>query len=69
MNDLAVTRQTTLDELPLALTVNEYIALLNRPRASAYDDVKKQRVASFRLGRRIYIPRAAVIALLKDAAR
>lgn len=57
-------RPTDLSELPLALTVPEAAAVLGRGVSGMYADVRAGRVYSFRLGRKVLVPRRAIEALL-----
>ena len=49
-------------------TVDEAGRMLGISRALAYDLVRKQVIPSLRLGRRIVVPRAALLALLDTPA-
>ena len=54
----------TLDDAPPLMTVSELASVLRIGRNSAYDLVSSGEVRSCRIGRRIRIPRAAVVAYL-----
>ncbi len=56
-----------LDELPLVLTVEEFARVARLGRSAAYAAVRSGEVpGSFRLGRKILIPRSAVARLLGE---
>lgn len=55
-----------LDALPDVLTVVEFARLMRIGRNSAYEAIRRGDVGSVRIGRRVVIPRTAVLALLRD---
>ena len=52
----------------LTLTVDEAAAMLGISRGLAYELVRQGRLPSVRLGRRILVPRAALVAFLDQQA-
>jgi excisionase family DNA binding protein len=65
MTDPSGKRTTeTLDHLPLLLTVEEAASVLRIGRNGAYAAVSEGVLPSFRIGRRIRIPRSALVALV-----
>jgi excisionase family DNA binding protein len=61
--DLDVTRQSR----PLTLSVPEAAKLLGLSRVTMYEAVHIKQIPSIRIGRRIIIPRIALIRFLQDA--
>ena len=61
---MVIPRTTNLDELPAFLTVGEFSTWSTIPRSTAYGLIRKKTIASVKLGRKILIPRAAIIARL-----
>lgn len=57
----------SLDELPLALTVQEAGEALRVGRNTAYDLVRCGRLRSVRVGRQLRVPRDALIEFLEGA--
>jgi len=57
----------TLDNAPDVLTVDEAAALLRIGRNHAYELVRTRVLRSVKLGRRILVPKAALVALLECA--
>ena len=51
---------TSLDDLPLFLTVEQTAAVLGIGRNTIYDMVRSGRIKSVRLGRKIRIPKSAL---------
>ena len=51
---------TSLDDLPLFLTVEQTAAVLGIGRNTTYDMVRSGRIKSVRLGRKIRIPKSAL---------
>ncbi|MBR3560563.1 MAG: helix-turn-helix domain-containing protein [Oscillospiraceae bacterium] len=51
---------TSLDDLPLFLTVEQTAAVLSIGRNTTYDMVRSGRIESIRLGRQIRIPKSAL---------
>lgn len=51
---------TSLDDLPLFLTVEQAAAVLGIGRNTTYDMVRSGRIESIRLGRQIRIPKSAL---------
>ena len=51
---------TSLDDLPLFLTVEQTAAVLGIGRNTIYDMVRSGRIKSVRLGRQIRIPKSAL---------
>jgi excisionase family DNA binding protein len=71
----AVTRPTALgralaarnlecEALPPTLTVEETAVLLRIGRGSAYEAVRRGQIPSLRIGRRLVVPRARLLAML-----
>lgn len=56
-----------MHDLPLVLTVEETARYLRISRGSAYEAVKTNEIPHVRIGRRVLIPRAALLALLGEA--
>jgi excisionase family DNA binding protein len=56
------TRQ--LQQLPDALTVPEAARVLRIGRNSAYEAIRRQEIPSVRLGRRLLVPKQALLRLL-----
>jgi len=52
------------NEQGLVLTVSEAAKLLRLSRGSAYEGIRLGQIPSIRIGRRILIPRAALLRLL-----
>jgi len=57
-----------LDELPLAVKVEQAAKVLNLSRGAAYEAVRKGEIPSIRFGRSIRIPRRALLELLGEKA-
>lgn len=55
-----------LDALPDVLTVVEFARLMRIGRNSAYEAIRRGDVGSVRIGRRVVVPRTAVLALLRN---
>lgn len=58
-----INRTTPLESLPVLLTVKEFLACVPIPRSTAYTLLRRQRIQSTRIGKRVYIKREAVAAL------
>ena len=58
----------TLESAPDVLTVEEVAMLLRIGRNGAYEMVRTGAIRSVKLGRRILVPKAALVALLECAA-
>lgn len=58
-----------LDALPDVLTVVEFARLMRIGRNSAYEAIRRGDVGSVRIGRRVVVPRTAVLALLRSENR
>ena len=58
----------TLDSLPDVLTVAEVAKVLRIGRNAAYDSIQRGEIPSVRFGRRIVVPKAALMALLMGAS-
>jgi len=56
-----------LEGLPDVLTVQEFAKVMRIGRNSAYEAVRRGDVGSIRIGRRVVIPRVAVLTLLQGA--
>ena len=54
----------SLDELPLALRVEELMPILGIGRNTAYDLVRCGQIRSIKVGRQIRVPRDAVVEFL-----
>lgn len=57
---LGISRQTAIDSLPEFLRVEEYAALMDISRGTAYELCRTGSVQALRLGRLLRIPREAV---------
>src|SRR5688500_12347361 len=53
-----------LDSLPLTLTVEQTAKLMGLSRGSAYEAVRTGQIPSLRIGRRVLIPKHALLQLL-----
>lgn len=53
----------------LTLAVNEVAHLLGLSRGAAYEAVRTGQIPSIRIGRRIIIPRVALIKILEEAGK
>lgn len=56
------------EELPLVLTVEDLMPVLGIGRNTAYDLVRSGQIQSLRIGRKIRIPRNAVIQYISGSA-
>ena len=54
----------SLDELPLALHVEDLMPILGIGRNTAYELVRSGQIRSIKIGRQIRVPRAAVVEFL-----
>ena len=54
-----------LEELPDVLTVEETATVLRLSRGATYEAVRQGQIPSLRLGRRLLIPKAGLVALLR----
>lgn len=54
----------SLDELPLALRVEELMPILGVGRNTAYELVRSGQIRSIKVGRQIRVPKDAIIAFL-----
>lgn len=59
---------TNLEALPEFLRPDEVFALFRMGRNAGYDAIHDGMIPSIRIGRRIFIPRAAIIAMVEEAA-
>ena len=57
-------RYRSLDELPLALRVEELMPILGIGRNTAYELVRSRQIRSIKIGRQIRVPRDAVAEFL-----
>ena len=57
-------RYRSLDELPLALRVEELMPILGIGRNTAYELVRSRQICSIKIGRQIRVPRDAVVEFL-----
>ena len=57
----------SLDELPLALRVEDLMPILGIGRNTAYELVRSGKIRSIRVGRKIRIPKDAVAAFLSKS--
>ena len=55
----------SLDELPLALRVEELMPILGIGRNTAYELVRSRQIRSIKIGRQIRVPRDAVAEYLR----
>lgn len=60
-------KRSKVGDLPLVLTVDEAAKVLRIARGSAYESVRRGELRSVRIGRRLLIPRAALLQLLDGA--
>ena len=58
-------RYRSLDELPLALRVEELMPILGIGRNTAYELVRSGQIRSIKIGRQIRVPRDAVAEYLR----
>jgi excisionase family DNA binding protein len=56
-----------MSDLPLVLTVEETAKVMRLSRGSTYEAVRTGAIPSVRIGRRVLIPRAALLALLGES--
>jgi excisionase family DNA binding protein len=63
---LAITRFTPFDRLPQVLTPRDLQAYLGIGKTATYELLKSRRITSTRLGHLIRIPRASLLAILKE---
>ena len=56
---------TTLDNLPITMRVEDLMPILGIGRNTAYSLVHSGKIFSIRIGRQLRIPRVALIAFLK----
>ena len=54
------TKYCSFDELPLALSVEDLMPILNIGRNTAYELVRSGQIRSIRIGRQLRIPKDAV---------
>ena len=59
----------SLDELPLALRVEDLMPILGIGRNTAYELVRSGQIRSIRVGRKIRVPKNAVAAFLNENPR
>ncbi len=59
----------SLDDLPVALRVEELMPILGIGRNTAYELVRSGKLRSIRVGRQIRIPKAEVLRFLNTHAR
>lgn len=57
-----------IEELPLVLTVDELMPVLNIGRNTAYNLVRSGQIQSLHIGHKIRIPRDAVVKFITDCA-
>lgn len=57
-------RYRSLDELPLALRVEDLMPILGIGRNTAYELVRSGQIRSIKIGRQIRVPRDAVVEFL-----
>ena len=57
----------SLDELPLALRVEDLMPILGIGRNTAYELVRSGQIRSIRVGRKIRVPKDAVAAFLGES--
>ena len=56
---------TVLEQMPDVLTIDEVAKLLRIGRNTAYEMARRNRIPTLALGRRIVVPKRALIALLE----
>jgi excisionase family DNA binding protein len=61
------TETDLLQDLPDALTVTEAARILRIGRNTAYEAVHRKEIPSIRLGRRLLVPKHALLRLLAEA--
>ncbi len=61
-----MSRATAFKTKPLTYTVDEIAALLRCSRASAYRAINAGSIPSITIGRRVFVPRAALTRMLKN---
>ena len=60
--------QTNLSE-SLVLTVGEAAKLLRLSKTTTYDQIRQGSIPSIRMGKRILVPRAALMRMLEETMR
>ena len=60
--------QTNLSE-SLVLTVGEAARLLRLSKTTTYDQIRQGSIPSIRMGKRILVPRAALMRMLEETMR
>jgi excisionase family DNA binding protein len=61
---MTISEFTNADDLPLTLTIEEAAALLGIGRSSAYNAAARGDIPTLRLGRRLLVPSAKLLAML-----
>ena len=59
----------SLDDLPVALRVEELMPILSIGRNTAYELVRSGKLRSIRVGRQVRIPKNALIELLENTEK
>jgi excisionase family DNA binding protein len=63
-------KQTTAEDQPLTMTVEQAAKLLGVGRGTAYEAARRGELPTVKLGRRLLVPRAALMRMLgEDAER
>lgn len=61
---MKINRTTEIQCLPTMLTVEEFMHFAPIPRSTSYSLLKRKKLLAVKVGRRILIPRASLVALL-----
>jgi excisionase family DNA binding protein len=61
-------KQTTVDGPPLTMTVEQAAKLLGVGRGTAYEAARRGELPTVKLGRRLLVPRAALMRMLGEEA-
>ena len=57
-----------LEDLPDTLTVEETAGVLRISRNSAYEAIRRREIPALKLGRRVVVPKRALMAMLMPAS-
>ncbi len=69
MNQSPQTEYQTLQKDTLVLTVGETAKLLRLSKTTVYDRIRQGSIPSIRMGKRILIPRVALMRKLEEAGK
>ncbi len=64
---MEATKITSLEDMPLAMRVDDLMPILSIGRNAAYNLVRCGKIRSFKIGNQIRIPREAVMEFLRQA--